>query len=131
MTPSLRYHYVIIFIGTPINVLSDHFEAKMAMCSITQNVGYSGLLEEVSSNTSSVNSQTLAKADDKRKRRSQENMNETKSKRLQKVYGQKQYQAEKSKGLTKYRGKKLDNDENKAPSETFLCSQTKNLGLKK
>ena len=112
-------------------MLSDHFEAKMAMCSITQNVGYSGLLEEVSSNTSSLNSQSLAKADDKRKRRSQENMDETKRKRLQKVYGQKQYQAEKSKGLTKYRGKKLENDENKAPSETFLCSETKNMGLKK
>ena len=103
----------------------------MAMCSITQNVGHSGLLEEVSPNTSTLNSQTLSKADDKRKRRSQENMNETKRKRLQKVYGQKQYQAEKSKGLTKYRGKKLENDENKAPSETFLCSKTENMGLKK
>ena len=103
----------------------------MAMCSITQNVGYSGLLQEVSTNTSSLNLQSLSKSDDTRKRRSQENMNETKRNRLQKVYKQKQYQAENSKGLAKYRGKKLNNEENKAPSETFLCSQTQNMGLKK
>ena len=101
----------------------------MAMCSITQNKGYSGLLEEVSSSTSSLNSTSLAKADDKRKRRSQENMVETKKNRLQKVYRQDQYQAVKS--LTKYRGKKLQNDENIAPSDSFLCSQPNNMSFKK
>ena len=103
----------------------------MAMTSIIQNVGYSGLLEEVSPNTSSLNSQTLTNSDDRRKRRSQENMDEVKKNRLEKVYRQKQFQADQSKSLTKYRGKKLNNDENKAPSESFLCSQTKNMALKK
>ena len=101
----------------------------MAMSSITQNVGHSGLIQEVSSSTSSLNSQSLVKADDNRKRRSQENMVETKKNRLQKVYRQDQYQA--AKGLTKYRGKKVQNDENIAPSESFLCSETKNMSLKK
>ena len=103
----------------------------MAMCSITQNVGYSGLLEEVSSNTSSMNSQSLSSSDDKRKRRSQENMTETKRNRLQKVYNQSQFRSDKSKSLTKYRGKRSDNDENIAPSETFQCSQTKAFCPKK
>ena len=103
----------------------------MAMCSITQNAGYDGLLREVSANTSSLNSQTLSNSDEKRKRRSQENMNDTKKKRLQKVYSQKQYQSDKTKNLTKYRGKKLANDENIAPSDSFLCSQTKKMSLKK
>ena len=103
----------------------------MAMCSITQNVGYSGLLEEVSSNTSSMNSQTLANSDEKRKRRSQDNMQETKRNRLKKVYSQAQYQSDKAKSLTKYRGKRSENDENKAPSETFQCSKTQTFGPKK
>ena len=110
---------------------SDHFEAKMAMCSMTQNAGYSGLLQEVSKNTTSLNSQTLSSQDDKRKRRSQENMNETKKKRLQKVYRQNQYQAVQTKNVTKYRGKKMANDENTAPSESFLCTKLNNIAFKK
>ena len=114
--------------GTPINIRSDHFEAKMAMGCMQQNVGYSGMLEEISPNTSLVNSQTLVKADDTRTRRSQENMTQVKQKRLQKVYNQKQYQG---KGLTPYHGKRKPTDENEAPSTTFLCSKTQNMALKK
>ena len=114
--------------GTPINIRSDLFEAKMAMGCMQQNIGYSGMLEEISPNTSLVNSQTLVKADDTRTRRSQENMTQVKQKRLQKVYNQKQYQG---KGLTAYRGKRKSNDENEPPSATFLCSKTQNMAIKK
>ena len=74
----------------------------MAMACIQQNVGYAGMLEEISPNTSMVNSQTLIKSDDTRTRRSQDNMTKTKENRLKKVYSQKQYQG---KSLTQYRGK--------------------------
>ena len=97
------------------------------MASIQQNVGYSGMLQEISPNTSLVNSQTLVNSDMTRKRRSQENMPKVKKNRLQKVYKQKQYQG---KSLTQYRGKKKQ-DENEIPSESFLCSETKNMALKK
>ena len=106
---------------------SDQFEAKMAMASIQQNVGYAGMLHEISPNTSMVNSQTLIKTDDTRTRRSQENMVKAKQNRLRKIYSQEQY---KGKSLTQYRGKKKNN-ENQAPSESFLCSKTKNMALKK
>ena len=99
----------------------------MAMASMQQNVGYSGMLQEISPNTSLVNSQTLVNSDMTRTRRSQENMPKVKKNRLQKVYKQKQYQG---KSLTPYRGKKKQ-DENETPSETFLCSATKNMALKK
>ena len=114
--------------GTPINIRSDHFEAKMAMGSIQQNVGYSGMLQEISPNTSLVNSKTLVDADDTRTRRSQDNMTQVKQNRLQKIYSQKQYQG---KGLTPYRGKRKEADENEAPSASFLCSETQNMALKK
>ena len=106
---------------------SDYFEAKMAMACIQQNVGYAGMLQEISPNTSLVNSQTIIKSDDTRTRRSQENMTKTKENRLKKVYSQKQYQG---KSLTQYRGK-TKNKENEVPSESFLCSETKNMALKK
>ena len=107
--------------------MSDQFEAKMAMASIQQNIGYSGMLKEISPNTSSLNAQTIIKSDQTRTRRSQENMQKTKQNRLQKVYAQEQY---KGKSLTPYRGKRKS-DENVAPSESFLCSATKNMALKK
>ena len=106
---------------------SDHFEAKMAMASIQQNVGYAGMLHEISPNTSMVNSQTIINTDDTRTRRSQENMVKSKQNRLKKIYSQEQY---KGKSLTQYRGKKKNN-ENEAPSESFLCSKTKNMALRK
>ena len=127
ITSSLLCHHYVILSGTPINVESNHFEAKMAMASIQQNVGYSGMLQEISPNTSLVNSQTLVNSDMTRTRRSQENMPKVKKNRLQKVYQQKQYQG---KSLTQYRGKKKQ-DENETPSESFLCSETKNMALKK
>ena len=99
----------------------------MAMASMQQNVGYSGMLQEISPNTSLVNSQTLVNSDMTRTRRSQENMPKVKKNRLQKLYQQKQYQG---KSLTQYRGKKKQ-DENETPSESFLCSETKNMALKK
>ena len=97
------------------------------MASMQQNVGYSEMLHEISPNTSLVNSQTLSKSDETRTRRSQENMTEVKKNRLNKVYSQEQY---KGKSLTQYRGKKK-NDENEAPSESFLCSQTTKMVLRK
>ena len=106
---------------------SDHFEAKMAMASIQQNVGYAGMLHEISPNTSMVNSQTIINTDDTRTRRSQENMAKTKQNRLKKIYRQDQY---KGKSLTQYRGNKKNN-ENKAPFERFRCSKTENMALKK
>ena len=115
-----RHHDVIFVIqGTPINNRSNFFEAKMAMASIQQNVGYSGLLEEISPNTSLVNSQTIIDSDQTRRRRSQDNMEKVKKNRLNKVYSQEQY---KGKGLTQYRGKSK-NDENTAPSEAPFCAQ--------
>ena len=99
----------------------------MSMASIQQNIGYDGMLQEVSPNTTSVNSQTLSKKDDTQRRRSQENMSKNKEKRQQKLYNQEQY---KGQNLTTYRGKRKT-DENIAPSDSFLCSKTKNLALKK
>ena len=99
----------------------------MAMGSIQQNVGYSGMLHEISPNTSSVNSKTLVNSDNTRTRRSRENMIQVKQNRLKKIYGQEQY---KGAGLTQYRGK-AKNNENVAPSASFLCSETKNLALKR
>ena len=97
------------------------------MASMQQNVGYSGMLHEISPNTTLVNTQTLVNSDNTRTRRSRDNMTQVKQNRLKKVYGQEQY---KGAGLTQYRGK-AKNNENVAPSESFLCSKTQNMALKK
>ena len=55
---------------------SDSFEAKMALSSITQNAGFSGL-REISANTNPGNNEALVKIDDTRTRRSPNNNNAT------------------------------------------------------
>ena len=117
-------------IGTPINILSNSFEAKMSQGSIMQNIGYGGMLTELSQETSNVNLQSLISKDDKRTRRSQDKMKEVKIKRVEKLKKQKQFSA-KGSGLTKYRGDSGQIDENTPPSKDFLCSKTEKMNLKK
>ena len=102
----------------------------MSQGSIMQNIGYGGMLTELSQGTSSVNLQSLISKDDKRTRRSQENMKEVKIKRVEKLKKQKQFNA-KGSGLSKYRGNSGQNDENVPPSKDFLCSKTEKMNLKK
>ena len=116
-------------LGTPINVTSDSFEAKMALSSITQNAGYSGL-REISANTNPGNNEALVKIDDTRTRRSRDNMVEVKKKKVEKLRKQKQFTS-KGANLSTYRGSKGDDSQNIAPSKSFLCSDTQNLSINK
>ena len=111
-------------LGTPINVLSNSFEAKTSLTSIIQNAGYSGL-REISENTNPINTKKLVNEDDRQKRRSQDNMVNVKKKKIEKLKNQKQF-AKKGANLGLYKGQKGKTDhpdENLAPSESFLCSQ--------
>ena len=115
-------------LGDPINIESNHFEAKLALASITHNAGYSGL-RELSQNTNPVATSSLVKRDDDRTRRSRDNMVETKKRKIQKLKNQKQFTS-KAAGLSTYKGDKaVENTENTAPSKTFLCTKARKLSL--
>ena len=132
MTPCLPRHYLNP-LGTPINVQTDSFEAKMSQGSIIQNIGYDGLVTELSQATNLVNQQSLIAKDSKRTRRSQDKMTEVKKKKVEKIKQQKQFSS-KGAALSQYRGRSGqndENDENKPPSADFLCSKTLNMSLKK
>ena len=132
MTSFLPYDNLNL-LGTPINITTDSFEAKMSQGSIMQNIGYDGLVTELSQGTNPVNQQSLIAKDSKRTRRSRENMTEVKKKKVEKIKKQKQFSS-KGATLSQYRGPSSqndENDENKPPSADFLCSKTLNLSLKK
>ena len=95
-----------------------------------QNIGYEGLVQELSQGTNPVNQNSLIAKDTKRTRRSQDKMTEVKKKKIEKVKQQKQFNT-KGSSLSSYRGKSSQNDENKAPSADFLCSKTLNMKLEK
>ena len=102
------------------------------MTSIIQNSGYSGL-REISQNTNPVNTEKLVKEDDRRTRRSQDNMIEAKKKKIQKLKAQKQFSS-KGAELGLYKGQKGSqdpSDENLPPSDTYLCSQASNMSIHK
>ena len=99
----------------------------MALSSISQNAGHSGL-REISENTNPANTDALVKSDDTRTRRSRDNMVAVKKKKVEKLKKQKQFTSKKG-GLATYKGGKADNSENIAPSKSFLCSKTSNLTL--
>ena len=129
---SCRVETLTMSLGTPINVLSNQFEAKTSLTSIIQNAGYSGL-REISENTNPVNTKKLVNDDDRQKRRSQDNMVNVKKKKIEKLKNQKQF-AKKGSNLGLYKGQKGktdDSDENIAPSETFLCSQPTKMSTDK
>ena len=115
-------------VGTPINITTDSFEAKMSQGSIMQSIGYEGMLTELSQGTSKANLQSLISKDNKRTRRSREKMTEVKIKKVEKLKKQKQFNS-KGSTLTKYRGKSGQNDENKPPSADFLCTKAKKMSL--
>ena len=117
-------------LGDPINIESNHFEAKLALASITHNAGYSGL-RELSQDTNPVATSSLVKRDDDRTRRSRDNMVENKKKKIQKLRNQKQFSS-KTPELSTYKGDKAaDNAQNTAPSKAFLCTKAKKLSLDK
>ena len=97
----------------------------MALSSIVQNAGYSGL-REISKNTNPANTECLVKSDDTRTRRSRDNMVEVKKKKIQKLKNQKQFSS-----LSTYRGGKGTDNENVAPSKSFLCTEPHNMSLNK
>ena len=102
------------------------------MTSIIQNSGYSGL-REISQNTNPVNTERLVKEDDRRTRRSQDNMIDAKKKKIEKLKAQKQFSS-KGADLGLYKGQKGSqnpSDENIAPSDTYLCSQASNMSIHK
>ena len=102
----------------------------MALSSITQNAGHSGL-RELSQGTNPVNTKSLVKRDDDRTRRSKDNMTDVKKKKVQKLRSQKQYNS-KTAGLSTYRGNKADeNSQNVPPSKSFLCTEARKLSLDK
>ena len=78
----IRPNYDPLLLGTPINIQTQSFEAKMAQASIMQSVGYEGMITELSQGTSSLNQQSLISKDSKRTRRSQEQMPEVKKKKF-------------------------------------------------
>ena len=119
---------MIYLLGDPINIESNQFEAKLALSSITQNAGYSGL-RELSQSTNPENTNKLVKTDDDRTRRSRDNMDEVKKKKVQKLKQQKQYSS--AAGLSKYKGAKGNDKENTVPSKSFLCTKAKRLSLDK
>ena len=129
MTSYLPRPYLSL-LGTPINIQTDSFEAKMSQGSIMQNIGYDGLVTELSQGTNSINQQSLIAKDSKRTRRSQDKMTDVKKKKVEKIKQQKQFSS-KGASLSKYRGQSNENDENKPPSADFLCSKTLNMSLKK
>ena len=129
MTSFLLTHHLNL-LGTPINIQTDSFEAKMSQGSIMQNIGYEGLITEFSQGTNPINQQSLIAKDSKRTRRSQDKMTEVKKKKIEKIKNQKQFNS-KGASLSKYRGQTNENDENKPPSADFLCSKTLNMSLKK
>ena len=100
----------------------------MAQGSIMQSVGYDGMMTELSQGTSGRNQQSLISKDNKRTRRSQENMTKVKVKKVERLKNQKQFNS-KGAGLSQYRGKSSQNDENMPPSADFLCSKTKKMYL--
>ena len=108
---------------------SNLFEAQMALSSITQNAGFSGL-REISENTNPGATDSLVKTDDTRTRRSRDNMVEVKKKKVQKLRNQKQFTS-KGASLSTYKGSKGDDSENVAPSKTFLCTKTHDLSINK
>ena len=121
-----------IKLGTPINIQSNAFEAKTSLTSIIQNAGYAGL-RELSQNTNPINNEKLVREDDRRTRRSQENMTDVKKKKIEKLKSQKQFSS-KGANLGLYKGPKGkhdESDENIAPSNSFLCSQTSNMSVNK
>ena len=80
-----------------------------------------------------MNTERLVKEDDRRTRRSQENMIDAKKKKIQKLKAQKQFSS-KGAELGLYKGQKGSqdpSDENMAPSDTYLCSQTSNISIHK
>ena len=95
-----------------------------------QNIGYEGLVTELSQGTNPVNKDSLISKDAKRTRRSRDKMTEVKKKKIEKVKRQKQFNT-KGASLSVYRGKSNENDENKPPSADFLCSKTLNMKLDK
>ena len=129
MTSCVPRHYLNL-LGTPINIQTDSFEAKMSQGSIMQNIGYDGLVTEFSQGTNPTNQQSLIAKDSKRTRRSQDKMTDVKKKKIEKIKQQKQFSS-KGASLSKYRGQSNENDENKPPSADFLCTKTLNMSLKK
>ena len=95
-----------------------------------QNIGYDGLVTELSQGTNPTNQQSLIAKDSKRTRRSQDKMTDVKKKKIEKIKQQKQFSS-KGASLSKYRGQSNENDENKPPSADFLCTKTLNMSLKK
>ena len=128
MTSYVPRHYLYL-LGTPINIQTDSFEAKMSQGSIMQNIGYDGLVTELSQGTNTTNQQSLIAKDSKRTRRSQDKMTDVKKKKIEKIKQQKQFSS-KGASLSKYRGQSNENDENKPPSADFLCTKTLNMSLK-
>ena len=116
-------------LGEPINIESNQFEAKLALASITQNAGFSGL-RDFSQDTNPENTKALVKTDDNRTRRSRDNMDEVKKQKVQKLKKQKQYSSATT-GLSTYKGAKGVDKENTAPSKTYLCTKAKRLSLDK
>ena len=87
----------------------------------------------MSQNTNPINNDKLTHEDGRRTRRSQDNMLNVKKKKIEKLKSQKQF-AQKGANLGLYKGRKgkqASPDENIAPSDTFLCSQTSNMSINK
>ena len=87
----------------------------------------------MSQNTNPINNEKLAHEDGRRTRRSQDNMINVKKKKIEKLKSQKQF-AKKGTDLGLYKGRKgkeVSPDENIAPSDTYLCSQTSNMSIHK
>ena len=117
-------------LGDPINIESNRFEASLALGSIIQNAGYSGL-RELSQNTNPIATNSLVKRDDDRTRRSRDNIIDNKKKKVEKLKNQKQFTSYTA-GLSTYKGKKaVDNTENTPPSKAFLCTKARKLSLDK
>ena len=117
-------------LGDPINIESNRFEASLALGSITQNAGYSGL-RELSQNTNPIATKSLVKRDDDRTRRSRDKIVDNKKKKVEKLKNQKQFTS-KTAGLSTYKGNKaVDNTENTPPSKAFLCTKPRKLSLDK
>ena len=72
-------------LGTPINIQTDLFEAKMSQGSIMQNIGYEGLITEFSQGTNPINQQSLIAKDSKRTWRSLDKMTDVKKKRKSRI----------------------------------------------
>ena len=125
--------YKIKFCPTMIRCIdcdTDNQAKKPVFDQLMQSVGYEGMMAELSQGTSHMNQQSLISKDNKRTRRSQENMTEVKIKKVERLKNQKQFNS-KGAALSQYRGKSGQTDENTPPSADFLCSKTSKMYLEK